>query len=101
MKTIECAFISNAEISLDSARKHKQYTFNTEDDLQPGDILSVPDYSSLLMVTNVHKRLWKYYGTNGVLGISLNSITNKAIVELTENQDADFGMKYKLIKETH
>ena len=101
MKTIRCAFISNAEISLDSARKHKQYTFNTQDDLQPGDVLFVSEYSSLLMVTNIHKRLWKYYGTDGILDINLNSITNKAIVELTENQEADFGMKYKLIKEAY
>lgn len=97
MKTIECVFISNREIPLTSARKHKPYTFNTQDDLKPGDVLSVADYSQLLMVTRVHKRLYGFYGVDGVLGTSLTEITNKKLIELTNSQNADYGTKYKLL----
>ncbi len=98
MITIKCTFISNKGISLEAAKNHKPYTFNTQDDLQPGDIISVKEYNMLLMVVAIYKKNYTHYGNEGLLGASFTPLTPFKITELTESQNADFGMKYKSVK---
>lgn len=64
MKTILVIFVDE-KVKPELIGKYREYSFNTDADVKVGDMLSSPEYNSLLQVIEVLDECFKYftYGT--------------------------------------
>ena len=91
MRTIECVFVSNKEVPLKSARNHKRYTFNTYEELLPGDVLILQGYSQPIMVVSILKELMYYYNAKDKVKVPIKILNSHNLYK--ENE-----IPYRLIK---
>lgn len=91
MKTILVVYTNGRQMSVEEInnRKLQKYCFRTEDNVQAGDILRSPNYSSEMVVTDVIDADYKYY--NACTG----EITN------TVNSTRCYNIKTLIIRENH
>ena len=91
MKTIKVIF-TNDKLPLSLALKKKQYSFNVNENVKEGDLLTSDSYNAKLQVTKVHEEYYRYYypGT----GVLTNGFNNEVsdIKELIFSGDS-FNIK--------
>jgi len=97
MKTI--IVIYTKEKKLDFS-KSKKYTFNTNSNLQIGDLIKTPNYNVNIQIVDILDETFKYYDplTGELSNISNNKSEIKRL-ELTTDDEKDDDIIYgKLIK---
>ena len=70
MKTILVIY-SNERVS--STKDYKKYAFNTDSDVEVGDMLETNAYNTNLIVVRVLEEAFKYYDASGKLSNNFNS----------------------------
>lgn len=81
MKTILVIFVDE-KVNPELISKYREYSFNTDADVKVGDVLSSPEYNSLLQVVKVLDEYFKYftYGT-GELTNERNLKENQGLIK--------------------
>lgn len=80
-------------------KKLQKYCFRTEDNVQTGDILRSPNYSSEMVVTDVIDADYKYYNAlTGELSSTITSTACYPIKNLVIREETD-GVVYATMKQ--
>lgn len=95
MKTILVAFTKKKIDDLETLNNSKGYSFNTDADVKPGDIIVTDNYSTYLQVINVLPNCYKYYNyKTGELFEESTSGSNGEIKVLVLNKTDESGKFY-------
>jgi hypothetical protein len=94
MKSIIVIY-SNTKIAQGAVNKYKRYVFNTDSDVQVGDMITSKEYTTKLQVVEVLDKSYKYYNqATGELSNEFNSTQQwltKSLVIREDNQDVVYG----------
>lgn len=97
MNTILVIYISKQSERITSKRElrsKKAYAFNTSSEVEEGDLLESPEYTSNIQVVKVLDTSYKYYNAStGELSDSFSSTAQKEIAVL-EVRDDDVDIVY-------
>lgn len=87
MKTILVVYSNVRNLSKEEVKKQKYYAFNSKD-LQEGDIIKSPNYTTDMVVVKVLPVAYKYYNmSTGELSNDYNSTSQREIRELVIRED--------------
>lgn len=83
MKTILVVYVKDKKVSDQEAYKMKKYSFNTDSEVEVGDLIESPAYDSLMQVVSVLDEAFEYVNIQtGELSSKFNSTSQYKIRQL-------------------
>ena len=100
MKTILVIYTNAKSVKKSEIARYKKYSFNTEADLEVGDIIKSPQYNTNMMVVKILPRVYKYYNrSTGKLSNTFNSTNQWEIRPLVLREEDEMTVYGSLIKD--
>ena len=100
MKTILVIYTNAKSVKRSEIAQYKKYSFNTEADLEVGDIIKSPQYNTNMMVVKILPRVYKYYNrSTGKLSNTFNSTNQWEIRPLVLREEDEMTVYGSLIKD--
>lgn len=99
MKTILVIYTDTAIKSKKDIARCKKYSFNTESNLEVGDLLDSPDYSTRMQVVMVLNKKFKYYNSQtGKMSNTFDSTSQWEIRPLIIREDTEEAVYASIVR---